>query len=202
MGDRARVLKLGVWMGLALLAIAAAGAVPAAAKTCYKTIVPPGESGTSQYVEVIPTACGSATPPSSGAGRSGSSGGSAGSINRLGHGAAGVKSLSHLGAEGKAAAALAAATAPPLASSQSGAGSTASTDPKSSRQGVGRSGATTKLSGLPSVTGSSAGALGDALAGTGSDGLGIVLPLLLGVLFGAAVVAGAARARRGSGPSA
>jgi hypothetical protein len=193
MGNGARRLSRGVSTVLALTVVALVSAVPAAAKTCYKDIVPPGQSGSSQYVEVIPTTCGSATPPSVG---KGSSGGRGGPISHLGQGAAGVRALSHMGAQGQAAAALAAATAPAgvAHSSKTGGRGSSATGAAGSRS--------ERPLGIPSVHGSSAGALGSALAGSHGSGLGSLLPILMGVLFGVAVAAGVARARHATHRSA
>lgn len=207
MGNRARVLIVGLFAVLALVTMAFAEAMPAAAKTCYKNVVPPGASGTSQYVEVIPTTCGSATPPSSGAGGSAGSRPSGGSITGIGQGAAGVKRLSHMGAQGQAAARLAAATAPAAIAGSSGSPQGSTGSGKHGGSGHGLTGA--RSSGSRAVTvgpriranGSSAAALGDALAGATGNGLGTLLPVLLGVLLGAAIGTAVMRARRSSGPS-
>jgi hypothetical protein len=190
MGNRVRMLISGIAPVLALVMTLWLVTVPAAAKTCYKNIVPPGRSGASQYVEVVPTACGGATPPSVG----GKGSGSGGSINRIGHGAAGVSRLSHMGAQGKAAAVLAAAGAPQLPSGAAGGAGGA--------QATGHGGSpAANFGSLPSVSGSGGGALSDALAGSSGSGLGLFLPVLMGILLAAAVGMGVMRARRGGGPS-
>lgn len=179
-----------------LLALAGAGVTvfaPAAeAKSCFKNLAPPGHAGSSQYFETVPTSCGNAVPPSTGTG----SGADAGSITQLGHGRAGIRGLSHLGTSGKAAAALAAATAP----SSGGAGSSSPPDGGASKRGT-----THKLFSSPAVessSGSAGAALGSALTGSDPTGLGVLLPVLLGLTLVGAIVAGVLGARSGGGSSA
>jgi hypothetical protein len=177
-------------------AVAAASAVagPASAKTCTKRVAPPGHAGSTQYYETVPTSCGNATPP--GAGGSGSTTSSS-PINRLGQGHSGVKTLSRLGSQGGAAAALAAATAPnPTGTGAEGSGTSgsASAPPASASS----AGANRGLS-VPSTTGSAGSALTSALTGSGSGGLGVLLPIFLGLSLVAAIGVGVFRARRAAG---
>src|SRR5437763_7124439 len=74
-------------------------------------LAPPGQSGVSQYVEVIPTSSGNAGSPG---GVTGSANVKAGSkaLAHLGQGRTGDTRLASLGKDGQAAAAVAAATAP------------------------------------------------------------------------------------------
>lgn len=208
MGHRARICRAGILGSLtATAAVLVAGfvlAVPAGARTCTKNIAPPGHAGSAQYYETVPTSCGNASPPS--AGGSGSGSGSGAGITHLGHGRAGLHALTHLGTNGQAAASLAAATAPPVSGSP-GRGGGVNSRSSGSGSGSGNPGATGSLgvgksngaSGLP-WTGSASGALGSALTGSGG-GLGVVLPILMGLGLIAALGAGVLRARRSGGPS-
>lgn len=198
MGHLARIFRAGFFGSLAatsvalLLALALAG--PAGAKTCTKRIAPPGHAGSTEYSETVPTSCGNASPPSSGSSGSGSG------ITHLGHGTTGVHGLSKLGPSGQAAASLAAATAPQPVGS--GGGSEPRGASGSAGSGPVNSGpdAPARASGLPASTGSESGTLGSAL--TGADGgLGILLPILMGVGLAAAIAAGVVRLRRSGGPS-
>lgn len=210
MGQTARIIRATNLNSLAAAGVAVLAAFllasPAAAKTCTKRVAPPGHAGSTQYFETVPTSCGNAPPPSG-------SSTSGGPINHLGQGKAGLHALSRLGSNGKAAASLAAATAPTSAP-PSGATtpSSGSVSKPSGGRGSGKSlgsgqGAlsgsgqgTPSGSGLPWTGGSTSGALGNAL--TGSDGgLGILLPILMGLALIAAIALGLIRARRPGGPS-
>ena len=148
--------------------------VPATAAARLRTVAPPGDSGISQYAEVVPTAAG-ATPPRGGGGGAVGGKGSALTASQRGH-------LNALGPDGRALAAVVYATAPqalgvPVASR-------AATRPAT---GVGRAGgsggASADSSGSPvarslpsSPTSSPVSIVLGAAAGQGSGGLGIWLP--------------------------
>jgi hypothetical protein len=190
MGHWATTARAVIIVGLMGIATAYAGAAPAAARTCTKNIAPPGHAGSTQYYETVPTSCGNASPPSTGGH------GSVSTISGLGHGRAGVKTLSHLGAQGSAAAALAAATAPnrvgpPRPGSSLTPGASGGAD----------STASGRTPSLPSMGGSAGSALSSVLTGAGGGGLGLLLPILLGLTLVAAIGAGVLRARRSGGTS-
>src|SRR5438270_1223913 len=147
-----------------------------------RRIVPPGNSGASQYAESVPTASGN-QPTSSLPGGGGSQGGGGGQGGSGGPGGSAVSSatvhaLSAQGAAGTAAATLALATAPSRASSPAGA-----------RHRGGPGSGVTATGGQQQVTGASvgapsaAGSLVKALTGSSSGGLGLLLPVLLAASF-------------------
>ena len=152
--------------------------VPATAAARLRTVAPPGDSGISQYAEVVPTAAG-ATPPRGGGGGAVGGKGSALTASQRGH-------LNALGPDGRALAAVVYATAPqalgvPVPSRAatrsatgvgraggSGGGSTGS---------PGASGSPAASAALPSSSRSSpVSMLLGAAAGDGGGGLGIWLP--------------------------
>jgi hypothetical protein len=147
-------------------------------------LTPPGKSGSDQYFETIPTSAGNAAPPQGG----GSGSGAGGALSHLSQGRAGSKGLAHLGKDGQAAASLAAATAPTNGAAGGTAGGTAG-------------GSSAGSHGLNSVQGESTSrGIADALTGSDTGGIGLVLPLLLGTSLIMAIGLAAWRLRRGSGP--
>lgn len=195
MGLSARIVRLGVLLWTVAMATASLSAGPASAKTCTRNIAPPGHAGSTQYYETVPTSCGNASPPAGGSGSSRTS------IGRLGKGTAGSTALSRLGIAGQSAAALAEATAPALVIPARFSGDASSRGYSGHRHGGGAVSGGAMATDLPSASGSAVGALGNALTDTGGGGLGIFLPILLALIFAAAVAAGFGRARRQSGPS-
>lgn len=168
------------WMRWAPLVVACGVALLMPSSALARVIAPPGHSGISEYVEVIPSSAGNAAPPGSVRG-SGSASAGPQALAHLGHGSSADARLAKLGKEGQAAAALAASTAPPPASRvASGSGSAAA-----------------KSSG--SQGGSAASAIGDALTSSDSGGVGILLPLLLATALIAAVGVVASRLARRPG---
>jgi hypothetical protein len=154
------------WMRGALVLVSFTVSLALPAEALAITLAPPGKSGADQYFETIPNPAGNAAPPSSGG-----TNGSSAALGRSGR--AGAARLSHLGKDGRSAAALAAATAPSSAGSvRHGAQATAGSQGKSPFSGI-----------------------TDALAGTDSGGLGVVLPLLLGtsLILGLALIISRAR---------
>jgi hypothetical protein len=161
-------------------------AAPAYSKRCSHRISPPGNSGVGQYSENVPTACGnqstSTVPPSgSGHGPGAGTGSSSGSNSSGGAGGSGVRSISagtvHAlaaqGPAGAAAANFAQATAPTIAHHTPGRSRTAGrTKPNNQSTRLGH--------GVPSPTSSVFAAL---TGSSGSGGLGLLLPILLGVTF-------------------
>jgi len=141
-------------------------------------LAPPGHSGADQYFETIPTAAGNSAPPGSVKG-SGTSSAGPQSLSGLGQGKTGDTQLANLGQAGQAAARLAASTAPPR------------TERSAARQGLAGSGSVSS-------------GLGNALAGSGAGGLGVLLPILLATaaVVAAALAVGRLRRHSGSPPPA
>jgi hypothetical protein len=134
-----------------------------------RVIAPPGHSGPSQYVEVIPSSGGNTAPPGSVRG-SGSANAGPKALSGFGQGRSTDARLAKLGTTGQAAAALAAATAPtPLTGATKSAASAAAATSAGSK-------------GASPASGISA-----ALTSSDSGGLGILLPLLLATALIAAV---------------
>jgi hypothetical protein len=147
--------------------------LPATATARLRTVAPPGDSGISQYAEVVPTAAG-ATPPRGGGGALGGQGGALTAIQR--------GDLNALGPDGRTLAAVVDATAP-----QALGVPVASRAETRSATGVGRAGGSggesegssgsPDASSLPSSpTSSPVSIVLGAAAGQGSGGLGIWLP--------------------------
>ena len=152
-----------------------------------RLVSPPGKAGVNQYTEDLPSSQGGVAPPYLG-------GGSAppGAIASLGRGRAGAAALSHLGKAGQSAAAFARETAPiparPIAA------------PRAQKPGA-------KTRSVPGPTyrtsgSSTAGAVADALGGSGSSGLGLVFPILLILSLVGAAGLGAWRLRSRHAPTA
>jgi len=138
------------------------------------TYIPPGYAGASQYVEDLPTAGGNVAPPVSGSGTGGKT------LQAVGAGARGARKLERLGSLGQQAAAFAKATAPTMAGHA----------PSSSMRNGGGSGP------IAGVSGSVSGGLASFIAGQDHGGLGVLLPVLLGLgLVGALSYALLARRR-------
>jgi hypothetical protein len=160
------------------------------------TLAPPGKAGADQYFETIPNPSGNAAPPGSVPGSGGS--GSAG-LSHLGSGSTGAARLAKLGPDGQKAAAVAAATAPTPAGGNATAQSTTAGNTTGGKPG--RSGAS-HVATIPQHRHSAGDTPTSALANalTGSGGLGLVLPLLLGtsLVLGLGLVI--SRARRGAQP--
>jgi hypothetical protein len=138
--------------------------LPAAAQattTTYKVYAPPGKAGTSEYSEVVATSGGGVAPPAN------LSDPSSKAIDSLGRAKHGLEKLAKLGKTGAAAANLARATAParvtlqgPSAGTQAGA--------------TGNPGSTVD-------TGSAVSGLLHLVAGSDQGGIGVFMPLLLGL---------------------
>jgi hypothetical protein len=157
------------WMRWASLVIACIVSLLAPSGALARVIAPPGHSGTSQYVEVIPSSGGNAAPPGSVKG-SGSANVGPKALSGFGQGRSTDARLVKLGTAGQAAATLAAATAPtPLSGATKAAGSAAA------KKSAGSQGD------------SPASGISAALTSSDSGGLGILLPLLLATALIAAV---------------
>ncbi|MGO9902920.1 MAG: hypothetical protein ACLP0J_25250 [Solirubrobacteraceae bacterium] len=175
-----------VILGVAALALPAALAASASAAARPRVFVPPGNSATSQYIEVVPTVSGSrptssihATPGGGSTGGGSTGGGGSSSTGSGGSGSSGSSSgsggspisqstqrrLDSLGTNGRAAAALAHATAPSTSGAQ-------------------------RLELTSNVGGSPAGELLKAVAGSsGGGGISGLMPvILIGSLVGAVVL--------------
>jgi hypothetical protein len=174
---------------LSLLALA----LPATASATHRvTVAPPGDSGISQYLEVVPTAQG-ATPPGPGGGAGGGAGGGQGGALT----ASQRRRLSALGPDGRTLAAVVDATAPqslgvPVPSraatrsaiSGGRTGALGTGGPASGAQ----SGGGTNLRAAPAS--SPASLVFDAAAGSGSGGGSVWLPaFMLASLIGFTLVA-------------
>ena len=170
------------WIQRALIVISFAVLLALPGQALALSIAPPGKSGADQYFETIPTSSGNAAPPGT---VPGSSGPGSHALTQLGHGAAGAAALARLGTEGSAAAALAAATAP--------------TPVPRALVPRTRSGGSTRRAPAPGG-GSAPSGLTQALTGSDSGGLGLVLPLLLATSLIAAIAVVAARLRRRAQP--
>jgi hypothetical protein len=177
-----RCLSLSVRRTPAFLAAAITVVVVGAPTALAGTCAPPGNSGVNQYVEVVPGA-GCNQPP---AGPGSSSGGHSGS----GHlSTSTTQTLNGSGAAGRAVVAL--VGSPPATSSGSRGRSHAG-------KGQTNAGPGANPSSTPSTSGSNpvSAILHPILTGSGSDGLGVLLPvLLLGVVLGT-LLAGLIRRRR------
>jgi hypothetical protein len=143
----------------------------------HTTVVPPGDSGANQYVEVIPTA-GGGTPDS---GVRTSTRHPAGAVS-----SSTLSTLSHRGSAGTQAAALAVATAPATSAGTSVAPHPGATTgrhraaPASSRRATHHSAAAATRPPAPPASGTMAPAAAILHTATGTGGgLGSVLPVLL-----------------------
>jgi hypothetical protein len=153
----------------------------AAAAQGPATLAPPGNSGVSQYLEVVPTDNGSR--PSSSQGPAG--GGLTPSQRRT---------LDGLGPSGRTLAAVVAATSPEPAS---GGHSSAVAQPRSADTGTSRP--ATQPAAAPSASGvrSPLSSIASAAVGSGGGGMGWLLPAVLVVTTLAFVVRGFVVWRRG-----
>ena len=160
------------------LLLAAAGALaivlaaPAATALARRHIVQPGDPGSTQYQEDVPTAQGSrpvttlhagpTTPPSASA-----------TIP-----AATVHSLTRHGAAGRAALSLAEQTAPPPSPSRNGPGSTGQSHPNLHYRAT-----------------AAAGVIAQSLLGE-RGGMGVFLPIIIGLALGSTITLTIVRRRR------
>jgi hypothetical protein len=197
-------------MRAAIVVIVSAVALVIAGPASALVLAPPGKSGASQYVEVIPTSSGNAAPPGSVPGS-----GTGGSISRLGAGTAGTRALARLGHDGQAAAALAKATAPVAAAGVVGAAAHGTTGGQGSAGGHGSStghggtrgavasGHSPNAATTSDTSGQSLpGGVTSALTSGGSGGIGVALPILLVTSLLVAIGLGIARLRRTNDPPA
>jgi hypothetical protein len=167
-------------MRWALIAVVLAGGAGVPATAAAKGVLaPPGHAGANQYFETIPTSAGNAAPPGSVKG-SGSGDPGSHTLAGFGRGAPTDASLAKQGKTGQAAAALAAATAPTPASRAA------------KRSILGARGSAAAGSG----GGSPLHGIGDALTGSDSGGLGVLLPLLLATALVVVIALGVGRVRR------
>lgn len=174
---------------LALLAFV----LPATATARHRiTVEPPGDSGISQYAEVVPTGAGASPPSSSsGAGAGGGGGGALTAIQR--------RALNALGPDGRTLVAVVDATSPQSLGipTRPATRVAPSTGRGADAQAAGFASPAVSPP-LPSSSGGSAASLVfDAVAGHGGGGLGIFLPgfMLVSALGVAALVV---RRRRAS----
>jgi hypothetical protein len=175
-------LTRNIGLAIAGLGALAALVLPTGAVAKRTTVAPPGNSGISQYLEVVPTAAGPSPP--------GAGGGQGGVLTGLQR-----HRLDASGPNGRTLVTVVDATAPqqpapanrsPAATGQSGApGEGASRAPNGT-------GATQALP--PALTGSRASLIFDAVDGSGGGGLGGFLPAFM--LVSALALAGAYAARR------
>ncbi|HEX3616108.1 MAG TPA: hypothetical protein VHU61_06200 [Solirubrobacteraceae bacterium] len=179
---------------LAAFVLAVLASSPAAIAKQY---APPGKAGTSEYAEDIPTAGGNVKTPAMGGGNK-----TAAEIDRLGSGKEGVRRLAKLGKAGAEAALFTQQTAPAtrsVAPLRTGG----QFKPRRQRPGTARQHPGTATQATLTATGGSAiSALRNVIGGSDVDGLGILLPLLLAFLLGAAVAVGVSRVWRGRQPQA
>jgi hypothetical protein len=180
-------------IGLAIVGLGALSALvlPAGAVAKRTTVAPPGNSGISQYLEVVPTAAGP-SPPSAGGGPVG--GGHGGVLTDIQR-----QRLDSAGPNGRTLAAVVDETAPQQPAPAPASGGAA---------GLGRSGAPGEGASAPSRSvdtpqalpatsgGSPASLILDAVGGSGSSGVGGLLPSFLLVSALAAAGAYAIRRRR------
>jgi hypothetical protein len=157
-----------------------------------RTVAPPGASGITQYLEVVPTAAG-ASPPGIGGGPG--RGGNAGAGPQSG----GVLTetqrhrLNGIGPDGRTLAAVVDATAP----QQAGPASATAAASALERTGAPGEGASGPPGGQPLSSGSSASPASlvlDAVGGQGAGGLGAFLPAFM--LLSALALAGTYVVRR------
>jgi len=177
-----RVLLLSV-LALALPATAVARG--------RATVAPPGDSGITQYLEVVPTAQGGSPPRAAGGAGGGTTGGQGGALT-----ASQQRQLNALGPDGRTLAAVVDATAPQSLGvpvpGRAANGSASSVGGRGAGVGARASGAdSVPAASLPSASGSSPASLMlDAAAGRGGGGLGWLLPaLMLASLVGVTLVA-------------
>lgn len=161
-----------IWIALACTLLLA---MPAAAAASHQTL-PPGNSGADEYVEGVPGAGGD--KPSGNVGQGDDAGG--GTLPPAAQEALGAQ-----GTDGEKAAGLAAATAPDDAKNagsgtDEGSGGGKGSDPSGSRVGQ----------------------VVEALTGSGSDGMGVVLPLILVTTVVVALALLLSRRRRDAGETA
>ena len=152
-----------------VLAIVILCAIPGSALASghqgYKVYEPPGKAGASEYAEVVPTSGGGAKPPASLAGAP------ARSLDALGAGKRTARKLEKLGATGRDAADWARATAPAV----TGGTTHGATTPRPLAEAAGLN------------RGSAATGLLDLLSGSVAGGIGLALPLLIGLGLAGAV---------------
>lgn len=157
---------------LASAAVLTGLAVPAAADAAH--YAPPGKAGATQYFETIPTSGGNVAPPSYNPKAPSSSSTSAATSTPAtsSKGKHGSKRLSAMGTDGQAAANFANSSSPNLSS-----------------------GVSAQLQADPG--GSAIGGLMNLLTGSDAGGIGLMMPLLLGLsLLAALAFAGYRAARR------
>jgi hypothetical protein len=131
----------------------------------YKVYEPPGKAGASEYAEVVPTASGGTKPPTT----VGSA--PAKNLDALGAGKRTARKLEQLGATGSDAANWARASAPPVTSATT--------------RGASAPGGLAGAAGLN--RGSVSTGLFNLLSGSDAGGIGLALPLLLGLGLAASV---------------
>lgn len=159
-----------------ILSIVLASLIAAPAAHAQDTNAPPGNSGIDQYLETVPEADGSKPPgtqkPESGSGLPADT----------------AAELDAAGDDGADVAALVAATGPKASGGAKGGGKAAPDQPSATGKGA------SKTAGDKSKD-AVAGVSGPALGGTGSDGIGPLLPAVL-ILSGAAAIGFLVRRRR------
>jgi len=171
-----RCLSRMLMLGLLALALPATAVARGRA-----TVAPPGDSGITQYLEVVPTAQGGSPPRAGGGAGGGTTGGQGGALT-----ASQQRQLNALGPDGRTLAAVVDATAPQsLGVPVPGRAANGSA---SSVRGAGGAGVGAQASGadsvpaasLPHASGSSPASLMlDAAAGRGGGGLGWLLPAFM-----------------------
>ena len=178
-------------IGLAIVGLGALAALvlPAGALAKRTTVAPPGNSGISQYLEVVPTAAGP-SPPGVGGGPVG--GGQGGVLTDLQR-----HRLDGSGPNGRTLVTVVDATAPQQPGPAPANRSAAATG-RSGAPGEGASpapaGTGTTQALPPALTGSRASLILDAVDGSGGGGLGGFLPAFM--LVSALALAGAYAVRR------
>ena len=183
-------------IGLAIVGLGALVALvlPAGALARRTTVAPPGASGISQYLEVVPTAAGPSPPGGVGGPVGGGHGGVLTEVQR--------QHLDGSGPNGQTLAAVVDATAPqqpaPPASNRSAAAVARSGTPGEGAVASPAGGASalgsTQVPLSSTSTGSPASLIVDAVGGSGSGGLGGFLPAFM--LVSALGLAGAYVVRR------
>jgi hypothetical protein len=170
------------------LLVFAVGGLALAPAAAAKNYAPPGKAGTSEYAEVIPSGGGNVSTPSLG----GSPNKTPAQISKLGDGGTGIHNLAKLGKTGAQAAQFAQQTAPTRASRPksrpSSPTATTQSTTSGSKSGSGSGGSAQRPSTVfVAAKGSALSGIGHLIGGSDQGGIGILLPVLLGLMLAGAV---------------